>query len=102
MGVKQKPRKQENALAPRQCPKCYTINGPLANYCTVCGMALNPEAEATMGELKRDIKDHPEAMQMMLNTTQRDNGDGEETEFQNLFSEMLVVAFVADRLDFHC
>ena len=79
MGVKQKPRKQENAMAPRQCPKCYTINGPLSNYCTVCGRALNPEAEATMGELKRDIKDHPEAMQMMLNTTQRENGGGEES-----------------------
>ena len=31
-------------LEPRQCPRCYTVNGPTQNFCGECGLELTKQA----------------------------------------------------------
>lgn len=37
-------RKKTDALEPRQCSKCYTVNPPTVNFCGTCGNPLSLEA----------------------------------------------------------
>ena len=44
-GIKRaEPMEKTDALAPRQCPKCFIINGPTQNFCGSCGMPLTETA----------------------------------------------------------
>ena len=57
-GIKRaEPTEKTDVLAPRQCPKCYIINGPTQNFCGSCGMPLTDTAtddqKQAMDELTR-------------------------------------------------
>ncbi|MDR9817680.1 MAG: tyrosine-type recombinase/integrase [Candidatus Methanoculleus thermohydrogenotrophicum] len=44
-GVKPPAAKEAaECLEPRQCPRCYTVNGPTQNFCGECGLELTMKA----------------------------------------------------------
>jgi len=59
-GIKRAETKEkDDALAPRQCPKCFVINGPTQNFCGSCGIALTEQAEHEEAQVLQDIHQHP-------------------------------------------
>jgi len=53
-GVVERGEKDENALSPKQCPRCRRQNPPSAKFCSLCGMPLGvPEAMAAQERLDR-------------------------------------------------
>ncbi|KQC06934.1 MAG: hypothetical protein APR55_04455 [Methanolinea sp. SDB] len=58
-GVKTGKTQKEKILEPRQCPKCYTINGPTQNFCGACGLPLTDSAEMQVRELKHVLENLP-------------------------------------------
>jgi hypothetical protein len=50
---------KDDAMHPRQCPRCALINAPATNYCASCGVPLTPEARVTIDELTTEIETHP-------------------------------------------
>jgi site-specific recombinase XerD len=72
-GLKKKDDKISD-LVPKKCPRCHTVNGPTARYCSSCRMALTMEAahnieddeNAVMELLKGYIKNHPEKFGELL------------------------------------
>jgi len=61
MGIKKRGRPTEasKALEARQCPRCYTINGPTSRFCDQCGAALTPEVAVEMEGMIKDIESDP-------------------------------------------
>lgn len=73
-GVKPPAAKEAaECLEPRQCPRCYTVNGPTQNFCGECGLELTkqavedvkiaeqqaeltPEYQALYDKIMRDLK----------------------------------------------
>jgi integrase/recombinase XerD len=39
---------RQQTIHPRQCPHCAYVNGPVSNYCTVCGRPLSDDATNQM------------------------------------------------------
>ena len=59
-GIKRAETKEkDDALAPRQCHKCFVINGPTQNFCGSCGIALTEQAEHEEAQVLQDIHQHP-------------------------------------------
>jgi integrase/recombinase XerD len=74
-GVKPPAAKEAaECLEPRQCPRCYTVNGPTVNFCGRCGLELTmqavedvklaedqaeltPEYQALYNRIVRDLRD---------------------------------------------
>ena len=52
-------RKKSDMLEPRQCPVCYTINGPTYNFCSTCGRELTPETAIGKSNAESDIDNDP-------------------------------------------
>ena len=50
-GVVTEEQREDSPLEARQCPQCYTVNGPTARVCSVCGYALTEEARAERKEV---------------------------------------------------
>ena len=50
----EKPAK-EKLLEPRQCPKCFTINGPTQNFCGSCGLPLTDTAADDQNQVMDDL-----------------------------------------------
>jgi len=62
-------KKKSNSLKAEQCPQCYTINSPGAQYCNTCGIGLNELARATQKTGKSrldDLLDDPEFLEYIL------------------------------------
>jgi site-specific recombinase XerD len=49
--------KVPKVLNPRQCPACYTINGPTHNFCGKCGAGLTEEARKIL-DVKTQAIEH--------------------------------------------
>lgn len=60
---KGKGKETNKRLKPRQCPDCYNINSPIANYCEICGVELSEEAVATDSQITNSVLKSPEALQ---------------------------------------
>ncbi|MGB7789465.1 tyrosine-type recombinase/integrase [Methanoregula sp.] len=55
------PRVQRSkALESRQCPRCYTINGPTIGICRTCGFELTEEAINKVNQSKEQAELQPE------------------------------------------
>lgn len=55
-GIRRTERKEDNALAPRQCPVCHLINAPTSRFCSQCGTSLTEEARETVETATATIK----------------------------------------------
>lgn len=47
-GIVTPAKKKAQSLEPKQCQRCYTINGPTHKFCASCGLALTGEAVDTL------------------------------------------------------
>ena len=54
-GIITEDAQKDSPLEARQCPQCYTVNGPTMAYCHACGLALTKEAAADTMRLKQII-----------------------------------------------
>ncbi len=54
-GIITEDKPEHSPLEARQCPRCYTINGPTMNFCGSCGLELTPEALAEKKELMDNL-----------------------------------------------
>ena len=64
---KGKGKETNKRLKPRQCPNCYNINSPVANYCEICATELSEEAVATDSQITSSVLKSPEALQAFVN-----------------------------------
>ncbi|MCK9593402.1 MAG: hypothetical protein M0Q91_15460, partial [Methanoregula sp.] len=48
------------ALEPRQCPRCFTVNGPTLSFCGNCGLELTEEAIDKVNQAKQQAELLPE------------------------------------------
>jgi len=55
-------KEKRRILEPRQCGRCYTLNGPTANYCGKCGQPLTKEAAGDLDSLIREVEANPEIL----------------------------------------
>ncbi|WAI01366.1 tyrosine-type recombinase/integrase [Methanogenium organophilum] len=51
-GIVTEDQRADSPLEARQCPRCYTINGPTMEYCNKCGLALTKGAVADRTKIK--------------------------------------------------
>ncbi|MBP2030380.1 MULTISPECIES: tyrosine-type recombinase/integrase [Methanosarcinaceae] len=51
-GLKEKQDKPSE-LTPKNCPRCKTTNGPTADFCSNCGMALNAVAATNVDDMQQ-------------------------------------------------
>ncbi|MCX6690999.1 MAG: site-specific integrase [Methanoregula sp.] len=51
---------RSKALEPRQCPRCYTVNGPTLSFCGNCGLELTEEAMDKVKQAKQQAELLPE------------------------------------------
>ena len=58
-GVIQKEQKAKT-LEPRQCPRCFTVNGPTLRFCGTCGQELTEEAINAVSQAKEQAELQPE------------------------------------------
>jgi len=58
-GIVSKEQKSK-ALEPRQCPRCFTVNGPTIRFCGTCGFELTEEAANTVVQTKEQAELQPE------------------------------------------
>jgi integrase len=66
-GIQKRVEESARPLSPRPCPRCHTINGPLTNYCSNCGMPLVEKAMKNLEELKEWLfVQHPEIVMQYL------------------------------------
>ncbi len=54
-------KKRSDALEPRQCPKCYTINAPTHNFCSTCGFSFE-DGLSEEDIIRNLLKDNPELL----------------------------------------
>jgi len=52
--------KKSTALEPRQCPRCFTVNGPTQLFCGTCGLELTEEAINKVKQAKEQGELQPE------------------------------------------
>lgn len=56
-GIEQKAaKKKSDALEPKQCIKCYTVNPPTHNFCSTCGAVLDQDTEEMMETIEKEIE----------------------------------------------
>ena len=55
-GITTEEDREKSPLEARQCPRCFTINGPTMNICSQCGLALTQEGLATSEILKKQLE----------------------------------------------
>jgi integrase len=72
-GIKPKEEKPESTLAPKECPRCRTINKATGRFCTRCGAVLDIETAVTMqDEIKKldeifaELLQDPEVQSVLL------------------------------------
>ncbi len=53
-------QKKQSVMEPRQCPRCYTINGPTHMFCGTCGLELTEEAVNRVRQIKEQAELQPE------------------------------------------
>lgn len=53
-------RKKFTSLEPRQCPRCFTVNGPTQGFCGTCGLELTEEAMNKVNQAKEQVELQPE------------------------------------------
>lgn len=58
-GVAQKDQRSK-ALESRQCPRCFTVNGPTLGFCGTCGFELTKEAMEKVKQSKGQAELQPE------------------------------------------
>ncbi len=51
---------RSKALEPRQCPRCFTVNGPTLSFCGNCGLELTEEAIDKVNQAKQQAELLPE------------------------------------------
>ena len=70
VGIKVPKTKKGKILEPLQCSRCMNINGPTANYCTICGQPLTGEAQQvvqdTEGQIRQLFVENPQAQTIFL------------------------------------
>jgi hypothetical protein len=55
------PKEQKSkTLESRQCPRCYTVNGPTLQFCGTCGCELTEEAANKVKQAKEQAELQPE------------------------------------------
>jgi len=55
------PKEQRSkTLEPRQCPRCFTVNGPTLGFCGTCGFELTKEAMEKVKQSKGQAELQPE------------------------------------------
>jgi site-specific recombinase XerD len=47
------------SLAPRQCPRCLTVNSPITRYCSGCGARLLAAGESSTSDVNRVLAEIP-------------------------------------------
>ena len=60
--IKEEEPQAQAALQPIKCPRCKSINRPLAQYCNACSFALSDEAAAMIEGMLKDVLQHPEML----------------------------------------
>jgi site-specific recombinase XerD len=71
-GVKPPAAKEAaECLEPRQCPRCYTVNGPTVNFCGRCGLELTMQAVEDVRIAEEQAELTPE-YQALYNKIMRD------------------------------
>jgi integrase/recombinase XerD len=59
-GVKPPAAKEAaECLEPRQCPRCYTVNGPTQNFCGECGLELTMTGRGGREDRRAAGRTHP-------------------------------------------
>jgi site-specific recombinase XerD len=53
-------KKKSESLEPRQCPRCFTVNGPTLSFCGNCGLELTEEAMDKVKQAKEQGELQPE------------------------------------------
>lgn len=51
-------QKKTESLAPRQCPRCYSINSPTQQFCGSCGADLTEEAKVELQSANQQLDDY--------------------------------------------
>jgi integrase/recombinase XerD len=51
---------RSKVLESRQCPRCYTVNGPTLHFCGTCGCELTEEAANKIKMTKEQVELQPE------------------------------------------
>ncbi|MDY0385639.1 MAG: tyrosine-type recombinase/integrase [Methanolobus sp.] len=72
-GLKEKQDKVSE-LTPRKCSRCKTTNGPTADFCSSCGMALNAAAATNIDGMQQL------GMQLLLEIGAKDPKDAQELQ----------------------
>jgi site-specific recombinase XerD len=65
-----------DALEPRQCCRCYTINSPTQQFCGQCGLPLTQEAQdqfESINTLLNNFCQTPAGRNMLIKTMQQQN-----------------------------
>lgn len=62
---------QTDALKPRQCGRCLTLNTPTDNFCSVCGNPLTEEIAADLQSMKEEIHGEPAFMNLIKNLEEK-------------------------------
>jgi site-specific recombinase XerD len=68
---------RSKTLEARQCPRCFTVNGPTRGFCDVCGCELTEEAANNVMQAKEQGELQPEFQAIM------DRVRGELLQMQN-------------------
>jgi hypothetical protein len=59
------PKEQRSkSLESRQCPRCFTVNGPTLQFCGTCGLELTEEAMDKVKQSKEQAELQPEYQAM--------------------------------------
>jgi hypothetical protein len=58
-------KKRSEILEPRQCPRCFTVNGPTLRFCGMCGQELTEEAMDEMKQAKEQVELQPEYLAIL-------------------------------------
>lgn len=69
-GIKQPEEKKKDRLEARQCPVCFTVCGPLTNFCPECGSMLTEEAKETTLDYTQQVIDDPALKAALMNISQ--------------------------------